>query len=180
MFDSKQKLLMKDQQIARLVDERDEARQEAADAVRQSGRLANKVEENGTADAAEMARLRDVAENWMALASADRRQSEADKRRSERFGRALARCWAEIGRLRKTLDAREVSIKALQDRLADRDGGDRAVMPAVPRRATPAAELRDANERIAALEERLLTMQTANENADWRTHRAGAVLKQAS
>jgi len=120
----------------------------------------------------EMARLQDVAEGWAKLA-------RTDERRSVRLARAVYRYWAEIGRLRKTVAARDASIKALQDRLVDREGGDRAVMPAIPRKGD-SAEVRLLKAQITKLEGQLHVLQTANENSDWRTHRAGAVLKQAS
>lgn len=175
MYEKKSTRQIRDQRatIDRVVEERDEARKEAADAVRQNGRLIIKAQDQGAADAREMARLQAVAETWVALAA-------ADKRRSERFGRALVRCWAEIGRLRKTVAARDVSIKALQDRLIDREGGDRAVMLPVPRKDPAATERRELKAHIAKLEAQLHVLQTANENADWRTNRVGAALQKAS
>lgn len=82
------------------------------------------------ADACEMARLNDIAEGWETLAS-------QHHRRADRLTRAVVRCWAEIGRLRRQLAAVDVSVLTRQ--------------------------LREAQARIAALDEQLAVLQTANE-----------------
>lgn len=105
--------------------------------------LADDREQSERRHVREMARLNEIAQGWETVAAADRR-------RSERLGRAVVRCWAEIGRLRRQLAERDVSVLNLQ--------------------------LRDAKALIAKLESRLATMQAANEAADWQfAARAGAV-----
>lgn len=143
--------------LDRVVEQRDEAIKERDAAVQLNGRLATKVEQNGTADAKEMARLRTVAEKQA-------KDSRRARRGEELLARAAVRYWAEIGRLRKAVAERDARIAELEDRL----GGDRAIKAAVPRKDPAVAELRLAKEQIAKMDAQLQILEKANAAQDVR------------
>lgn len=131
------------QRNTRLVEQRDEAREEAATALRLSRRQTLKlIAVDGENDG-----LRD------ALAAGPAGEPATAK--------------AEIERLERLVAVKDIRIKLAEDKLADRDrpGGDRAVLPAVRPSDAVALhrDLREARQLLAAQQRRLEALQGVNE-----------------